>query len=136
MASAGLLHVMYGDWRSGPGGGAWTVPLIAYVAILIAALVLFSSAIRRDEAETFPERSPAVAVAGAAIWSIAFFYAVQFLGLAVGTFTAVSVAIFMLSPRQPSTWPKIVVLAAATSLSFWLLFSLLAPIILRRPLFF
>jgi hypothetical protein len=136
LALAGLLHVAFGQWRPSPGGNPWLVPMLAYLLIIPAALLMAREAWRETGAGDEEEAAGLLPVLATACWSVAFFQAVQWLGLVSGTFLLVVAAMLALSP-QPWRAARIVVpVAALVAVAFWLMFTRLAPVILREPWLF
>lgn len=136
LAAAGLLHVFFGTWRPSPGGNAWLVPLLCFVVIVPAAVLMARQA-WRDGADTSREEGgSAVVVLATAVWAMAFFNAVQWLGLVTGTWLAMAMAMLALSPRPLQAAKSVVPLAVLTGIMFWLMFTRLAPLVLREPIFF
>jgi hypothetical protein len=129
ISMVGLLHIWFGRWQSGPGVGSWLIPLIAYLCMALAAIVILwpSLAGISENAETEPDvRCPVVV---AAAWAILLFLTVLNIGLMVGTFAAVLLATWCLTPRDEQAWLPILFTSSLAAVGFWFIFGFLAPII-------
>lgn len=137
LAVIGLLHVRYGNWRPGPGGGNWLVPMVAYWVLLAAGLSILLGRLRGAwQPDTERLHVPLVAVAGGLLWGVAFFLAVRHIGIAVSVTVLVGAAMLALSPRDALRPGLIAMVALAAGAVFWLLFTRVAPILVANPILF
>jgi len=131
---AGIAVVVFGEWRPSPGGNPWLVPLLAFLVLLPTAALMAWHAWRGGSESAAEAGVGALPVFVAAMWAVVFFYAVNYLGLIVGTFLCTVLAMLLLAP-QPRLAAKVVIpLALLVAIAFWLMFTRLAPIVLRNPL--
>ena len=129
ISMVGLLHIWFGRWQSGPGVGSWLIPLIAYLCMALAAIVILWSPLAEisENDETEPDvRCPVVV---AAAWAILLFLTVLNIGLMVGTFAAVLLATWCLTPRDQQAWLPILFTSSLAAVGFWFIFGFLARII-------
>ena len=129
ISMVGLLHIWFGKWQSGPGVGSWLIPLIAYLCMALAAIVILWSPLAEisENDETEPDvRCPVVV---AAAWAILLFLTVLNIGLMVGTFAAVLLATWCLTPRDQQAWLPILFTSSLAAVGFWFIFGFLARII-------
>lgn len=131
-ALAGVLHVVFGEWRPGPGGKPWVGPLVAYLVIAPAAMLVARRAHRRAPPADAADEPPvgALPVLMIALWAVAFFVAVRTAGIATGTFLSMLVAMLALSARPWEAARRVVPIALAVAAAFWLTFTRLVPIVL------
>jgi hypothetical protein len=129
VSMVGLLHIWFGAWQSGPGVGAWLIPLIAYLCMALAAIAILWSppAEISENDEIEPDVRCAVVVAAA--WAILLFLTVLNIGLMVGTFAAVLLATWCLTRRDQQAWLPILFSSSLAAVGFWFIFGFLAPII-------
>jgi len=136
-ASVGALHVVFGDWRPGPGGKPWLGPLVAYLVIVPAALVMTRQALGRAPAPGADDApAGALAVLVTASWGVLFFVAVRTAGIAAGTFVSMLVAMLALSAKPAEAARRVVPIALAVAAAFWLTFTRFAPIVLGETWLF
>jgi hypothetical protein len=133
---AGIAVVLFGEWRPSPGGNPWLVPLLAFLILLPTAALMAWHAWRGSSDSAAEAGVSAVPVLAAAAWAVIFFCAVNYLGLLVGTFLCTALAMLLLAPQpwQAAKWVLSVSLLVA--IAFWLMFTWLAPIVLRDPWLF
>lgn len=136
IALLGIAHVHLGTWRRSPGGGAWLVPLLAYLTMLCAGAYVALAGLRRGSAPAKPEPAHLLAVAATALWGIGFFYAVRHVGLYVGTLAFLALAMIALSPQPRRSALPILGLCLLLAGGFYLMFTRVAPILVGRPLLF
>lgn len=136
ISMVGLLHIWFGEWQSGPGVGAWLIPLIAYLCMALAAIVILwgPPAEISENDETEPDVRWPVIVAAA--WAILLFLTVLNIGLMVGTFAAVLLATWCLTPRDQQAWLPLLFSTTLAAVGFWFIFGILAPIIVEQTLLF
>lgn len=134
---AGLLDIRYGDWRPGPGVGNHLVPMVAYWVLVGAGAAGLLGRLRKDwqpDAERL--RVPLLAVSVALLWGGLFFLAVRHVGLAVSTAAFIGGATTLLAPRGAVRPVLLAVVALASGVVFWLMFTRLAPILVADPILF
>lgn len=141
LACSVIGHAIVTDWRPSPGGNPWLVPVIASSLILACALLLAlrlrgQTADSNDPATTRLRQAGDIALATVftGSWGLAFFHAVQGLGLISATFLFTAGGMLMLSPNPRMALRIVLPLALAVAISFWLMFTRLAPIVLSDPL--
>lgn len=141
LACSVIVHAVVTDWRPSPGGNPWLVPVIASGLILACALLLAlrlrGHAAGSDDLAA-ARRRRGRNIAGAALftglWGLGFFHAVQELGLVSATFLFTAVGMLALSPDPRRALRVVLPLTLAVAISFWLMFTRLAPIVLSDPL--
>ncbi len=136
LALAGSLHVHYGAWRPAPGIGNHLVPMMAYLVMAAAAIVLL---VQRgtSPAAAAGDRAPRlVALLLALVGSVVYVLAVRALGVGVATVLGVTVATLALSAEPRRTILACVLTGLSSGVIFWLLFTRLAPIAMPAPLLF
>jgi hypothetical protein len=137
LAVAGLLHIRYGSWRPGPGGGNALVPMVAYWVLLAAGAGILLARLRAGwQSDTERLHVPLLVVAGSLVWGAVFFLAVRNIGLAVSASVLLGGAMLILSPRDDFRPGLIAVVALAAGAVFWLLFTRVAPILVSNPVLF
>lgn len=131
-AVAGVLHVVFGEWRPGPGGKPWVAPLVAYLVIAPAAVLVAKRARGLASEDDATDEPPvgALPVLVTATWAVLFFMAVRTAGIAAGTFVSMLVAMLALSARPREAARRVVPIALAVAAAFWLTFTRLVPIVL------
>jgi hypothetical protein len=129
ISMVGLLHIWFGKWQSGPGVGSWLIPLIAYLCMALAAIVILWSPLAEISENDETEADVRWPVVVAAAWAILFFLTVLNIGLMVGTFAAVLLATWCLTPRDQQAWLPILFTSSLAAVGFWFIFGFLARII-------
>ena len=129
ISMVGLLHIWFGRWQSGPGVGSWLIPLIAYLCMALAAIVILWSPLAEISENDETEADVRWPVVVAAAWAILFFLTVLNIGLMVGTFAAVLLATWCLTPRDQQAWLPILFTSSLAAVGFWFIFGFLARII-------
>lgn len=141
LACSVTVHAIFADWRPSPGGNPWLVPVIASSLILACALLL---ALRlrgrpaannaRTTARVQRAGDIALATVFTGLWGLGFFHAVQELGIVAATFLFTAAGMLALSPDPRRALGTVLPLTLAVAISFWLMFTRLAPIVLSDPL--
>lgn len=133
----GLLHVRYGSWRPGPGGGNWLVPMVAYWVLAGAGAAILLGRLRATwQPDADRLRVPLLVVAGSLLWGGVFFLAVRHVGVAVASAVLLCAAMLLLAPRDGLRPWFIAAVALAAGAVFWLLFTRIAPILMANPILF
>jgi hypothetical protein len=134
----GMLDVSFGNWRPGPGVGNHLVPMMAYWTLVLSGAVVLKNAIiqKAGEAEGDVLKLSPIPVLIGAVWAGLYFIAVQHIGTGVSSAVFLGAAIWLLSAQKERKALHISIIAIAAGAVFWVLFTLLAPIIVRNPLLF
>ncbi len=136
LATGGILHVFYGTWRPGPGGGPWLLPMLVYLTLIGSGIVMLVAAFQGAAVRASAERAAFLPIIVTAIWSMALFYAVRKLGLFTGSTLGVGLAMLALSPSPLKALKVVAPLALVAGIAFYLMFTRVAPILQGRPWLF
>lgn len=135
MAVLGLLHVRYGTWRPGPGGGPALVPVLAYLAIVPSAATMIWQGLRRPDM-TRTEAIRLWPVLACTLWAVGYFWLVRTIGMVTATALALTFAMAALSPDPLRSLRIIVPVVIICAAAFWIMFTQVAPIIQMHVLLF
>ncbi len=136
LAVAGLLHVQYGSWRPAPGIGNHLVPMMAYLVMAAASIVLLLARSTTPATATAGERPRLVVLLVALVGSVVYVLAVRMLGIGVATVLGITLATLALSAQPRRNLLACALTGLLSGAVFWLLFTRLAPIVMPRPLLF
>lgn len=132
LAISGLIHLEISDWRPAPGGGNDLMPRIAYWAMMIASIPITvwpGPLLKREERPLWPM---ILTLAGAAI----YFYGVRYIGIATSSAIFIAAVSAMISDWRLHRGFPILILALASGLCLWGLFTYVAPIVIRPSIIF
>ena len=137
VGAVGLLDIVYGNWRPGPGLGPHAFPQLAYVTLICAGAVIMIEALF-GKSDEFPENLRAIVSTGIGLVAVGMgmFWLIGKLGLGVSVVITLIGASFLLTRDPLKHWPSTIVVPVVATAVIWLLFVKLINVPLPRGMFF
>ncbi len=131
----GLLDIAYGNWRPGPGIGPHAFPQLAYIALVIAGLVIWID-VARGKSDERPDYLRVTLSTGVALVAIGMgmFWLAGKLGLGVSVLITLIGTSFLLTRDPLKHWQSTILVPVIASIVIWILFVWLINIPLPRGL--
>jgi putative tricarboxylic transport membrane protein len=134
-------YVIQEAWRMPESGtfgpGAGFLPLWVGIILAILAVILFTTAWRRqgiekDNQSPFPEKRALIAITGVLGGLAVYILLIEVLGYIVDTFLYVT---FLMGIVEREKWPRTVMVAAATTAGLFIIFKVILGITLPSNMF-